>query len=137
MSVPLKGIVGEYNDAYNFYVSQLRITIERAFGVLVHRWDILRRPLTFPLRKVRPLVMCLCRLHNFCIDMKERDAPKSSENDAMFSIRYMDALHDRVDNVMAGCDPNLVRLEGGRPSSLLHGGSHFHDAPRHRPVDDE
>ena len=48
MSVPLKGIVGEYDDAYNFYVSQLRITIEQTFGELVHRWAILRRPLTCP-----------------------------------------------------------------------------------------
>ena len=51
MSVPLKGIVGEYDDAYNFYISQLQITIERAFGVLVHRWAILRRPLNCPYGK--------------------------------------------------------------------------------------
>ena len=52
MSVPLKGIVSEYDDAYNFYVSQLRITIERAFGVLVHMWAILRRAMNCPLKKL-------------------------------------------------------------------------------------
>ena len=38
MAVPLKGQQMGYKDAYNFYLSQLRIMIERAFGVLVHRW---------------------------------------------------------------------------------------------------
>ena len=131
MSVPLKGLVGDYDDAYNFYISQLRITIERAFGVLVHRWSILWRPTTCPLAKVSPLVMCLCRLHNFCIDVNERDAMRSTEEDASFSVRYMDALHNRVDNCISS-DSNLISLERGRPTALLHGGSHFFDAPRNR-----
>ena len=32
-------------DNYNFYHSQLRITVECAFGMLIQRWSILRRPL--------------------------------------------------------------------------------------------
>jgi len=63
MATPLKGYLGGYEDAYNFYISQLRITIERAFGVLVHQWAILRAPLVIPLRKVSPLVLSLVRLH--------------------------------------------------------------------------
>ena len=64
MSVPLKGYQTGYNDAYNFYHSQLRINIERAFGAYVHRWAILRSPLVIPTQKVAPLILCLCRLHN-------------------------------------------------------------------------
>ena len=37
MATPLKGMRSGYEDGYNFYLSQLRITIERAFGVFVHR----------------------------------------------------------------------------------------------------
>jgi hypothetical protein len=33
MATLLKGYLGGYGDAYNFYLSQLRITIERAFSV--------------------------------------------------------------------------------------------------------
>ena len=33
-------------DNYNFYHSQLRITVECAFGMLVQRWCILRQPLS-------------------------------------------------------------------------------------------
>ena len=40
-----------------------------AFGKLVHRWAILRKPLyvSFCLSKMMALVLTLCRLHNFCI----------------------------------------------------------------------
>ena len=31
------------NDAYNFYLSQLRIQIEMAFGRLVWKWGILQK----------------------------------------------------------------------------------------------
>jgi hypothetical protein len=30
-----------HKDDYNYYQSQLRMTIECAFGMLVHRWSIL------------------------------------------------------------------------------------------------
>ena len=125
--IPVKCIVSEYDDAFNFYVSQLRITIERAFGVLIHRWAILRRPLTSPLAKVGPFVMCLCRLHNYCIDQNKKNASASSSKDAIYAVHYMDALR-RFD---ADLNENatLVWLENGWPDLLLHGGSHFADAP--------
>ena len=52
MAVPMKGVTDGYDDAYNFYLSQLRITIERTFGVFVHQWSILRAPLCFPITKI-------------------------------------------------------------------------------------
>ena len=64
MSTPVPGLnVTEIEDAYNFYLSQLRITIERAFGILVHRWGVLRRPLSMSILKVAALVICLMRVH--------------------------------------------------------------------------
>ena len=69
MAVPFPGYgVTEVQDGYNFYLSQLRITIECAFGILVHRWGILRRPLSCRMDRVLGLTMCLMRLHNYCID---------------------------------------------------------------------
>ncbi|KAL7546830.1 hypothetical protein ACHAWF_010152 [Thalassiosira exigua] len=75
MTVPLnlKGLRTGSEDAYNFYLSRLRTTIEGAFGVLVHCWSILRVPLTLPIEKVSALVEALLRLHNFCIDEGEWD----------------------------------------------------------------
>jgi hypothetical protein len=59
-----------HKDDYNYYQSQLRMTIECAFGMLVHRWSILRKPMPtgMHLGKVTELTMALCKLHNFCID---------------------------------------------------------------------
>ena len=45
MSVPFKNNVNADKDAFNFYQSQLRITVEQTFGILVHRWGILQGPL--------------------------------------------------------------------------------------------
>ncbi len=36
MATHLKRFLGGHKDTYNFYLSQLRITIEQAIGVLVH-----------------------------------------------------------------------------------------------------
>ena len=53
---------------YNFYLSQLRITIEQSFGILVRRWGVLWRPMECKFNKTPHVVMCCMRLHNFCID---------------------------------------------------------------------
>jgi DDE superfamily endonuclease len=44
-ATPYKNVASGTKDDYNFYHSQLRIKIECAFGQLVSRWGILRRPL--------------------------------------------------------------------------------------------
>ena len=115
-------------EAYNFYHSQLRITIERAFGVLVHRWAILRAPLTIPLPKVAPLVECLVRLHNYCIDEKELHIGSvQSENliNLTKNVRMARASGSK-DDVMVSLDTEHCPVE------LLNNGHHFNDAPSNR-----
>ena len=49
MAIPIPGkSLPQYQDAYNFYLSQVRITIKRAFGIL----DIIL---------VSFVVLCLCQ----------------------------------------------------------------------------
>ncbi len=69
MATPYKGVSGGSKEAYNYFHSSLRIRIECAFGMFVHRWGILRRPLSssMGLGKITALVMCFGSLHNFCI----------------------------------------------------------------------
>lgn len=55
-------------DAFNYYVLQLRQTVERAFGAKVTKWQILLLPLASYLCNVGMLIMCIGSLHNFCID---------------------------------------------------------------------
>lgn len=66
---PTKGLTVEKSD-FNFYQSRTRITIERAFGVLVARWGVLRRPLTCSIPHTVETVRCCMRLHNMCIDAR-------------------------------------------------------------------
>jgi hypothetical protein len=60
-----------YIEAYhnfNFYLSQLCIRIEMAFGLLVTKWRILHTPINVKLKNLKKLLGAICRLHNFCID---------------------------------------------------------------------
>jgi len=131
MAIPLKGIRGGFEDAYNFYLSQLRITIERAFGVFVHRWAILRAPLTIPLPKVAPLVESLVRLHNFCIDENELDVIEVRSK----SYANLDRNVRLARQVAGGgcVTSSVVDFDDdGRPVSLLGHGHHFTDAESYR-----
>jgi len=57
-----------YKRTYNFYLSQLRIRIEMAFGRLTTKWRIFRRNLNFSTNKNSQIVQVACRLHNFVIN---------------------------------------------------------------------
>jgi hypothetical protein len=128
MATPVPGTNLETHvDAYNFYLSQLRITIERAFGILVHRWGLLRRPLAMSILKVPALVLCLMCLHNFCIDFDSRRTPRPIHSDEL-AIRRIAANSKKKGN--KGEKPTAVRLSAaGTPSELLGSGHHFRDEP--------
>jgi len=55
-------------DAFNFYLSQLRICIGQTFGLMTTKCRILCQPLQMHLKNVGKVFMCITRLHNFCIN---------------------------------------------------------------------
>jgi hypothetical protein len=61
------------NDVFNFYLSQLRIKIEQAFGLLVNKCRIFKKPIELNLRRIPFLVECCFQLHNFCINEREKE----------------------------------------------------------------
>jgi len=63
--------MNERKDTFNFFVSQLRIRIEQAFGLMVTKWRIQKKALEVPLRHVPTVVHTIMRLHNFCINSRE------------------------------------------------------------------
>ena len=132
MATPLKGICSGSEDGYNFFHSQLRITIERAFGVLVHRWAILRAPLMVPLPRIAPLMEALIRLHNFCInegDVKIAAVRGRSEDHLANVVKWVKNTNGNI----GGADSELVHIgPDGRPSALLGHGHHFRDAVNNR-----
>ena len=116
MAAPFKRDSRGSEDAYNFFHSSTRINIDCAFGMLVHRWAILRKP--FPCNisksKTTDLVTCLCKLHNYCIDQNEGRALESTAIDAL-------ELSSR------GAVPFDQR---GNPQQLMRPGHHFDDVNR-------
>ena len=58
-------------DAFNFYLSQLRIRIEQAFGLLVTKWRVFKKPVELKLKGATKLIEAVFCLHNFCIDERQ------------------------------------------------------------------
>ncbi len=134
MCVPFRNVQAEdgdgSKDSYNFYQSQLRITIECAFGMLVHRFGMLRKP--FPVNvsisKTNAAVLALCKLHNFCIDSSQEEITPTHMKDATNIMMDGGIVLPRIDDV-DDCyweyDTEQDRLDG-----LLDGGEHFEDVTR-------
>lgn len=66
-------------DAYNFYLSQCRIRVEMAFGLLVNKWRILKSPLCVSLSRCSAVISACVRLHNFCIDERQSNGAVSTQ----------------------------------------------------------
>jgi hypothetical protein len=69
--VPFKGSQRHhlYNSSYNFYLSQLRIRIEMAFGRMTTKFRIMRSKMTCSLKMQSRIIKAVTRLHNFVIDV--------------------------------------------------------------------
>jgi DDE superfamily endonuclease len=118
---PFKNVKSGIKDTFNFYHSQLRINIECAFGMFVGRWGILRKalPKSMGLRKITALTICLCRLHNFCVDNRSGRGATNQLVAPLASDAVQILGHGGVQmETMAG------------PEQLLHGGEHHDDTSR-------
>jgi hypothetical protein len=87
-------------DAFDFYLSQLRIRIEQAFGLLVTKWRIFKKPLEVSCWRTTLLIEACFRLHNFCINEREVEVLNfNTANPELFTPSYaehLDALEPRV-----------------------------------------
>jgi len=90
--IPFTGAecLDEVHDSFNFYLSQLRIRIEMAFGRLTNKFRILKGCVLGSLDRVTSIIMACARLHNYIIKM---DGPNDTMqevveggDDAEFSI---------------------------------------------------
>jgi len=127
MVVPFKGVRDGAKDAFNYFHSSLRINIECAFGMLVHHWGLLRKaiPMNITVKKTCSLVMCLCKLHNFCI-VQSDIITQPLAGDIVHIANEGGFVFPRFDgNAEWEYDPCKDRLDG-----LMDGGEHFDDANR-------
>jgi DDE superfamily endonuclease len=62
--------LGIRRDAFNFFLSSLRMHVEQNVGIMVARFGILWRSLRFQLPEVPRILSAFMRIHNLCIDQK-------------------------------------------------------------------
>ena len=139
MSMPLKGAQHGYNDAYNFYLSQVWINIKQAFGSLVHHWAILHSPLQVTIVKVGPLVLSLCQLPNFCINFSAICIPKLPVKNAIYLHENVQKLNKEKNNENVDVDAKstdhmvthrVVEIHNNLPMDLTKAGHHTNDVTR-------
>ena len=126
MATPYAAVSGGTKDAYNFYLSQLRIRIECTFGIFTHRWSILRSaiPMNVSVRKTVALVLALAKLHNYCIDAVDTVVPLTAvdewESEVNGAVPLVEIGNSSDDALNSG-------EQGATPQQLLDGGNHFDD----------
>jgi hypothetical protein len=132
MITPFKGSVSGAKAAFNYYHSSLRINIECAFGMLVHRWSILRKPMpiNITVEKTAHMAWALCKLHNYCISRRDNRIFQPLPTD-LCNISNEGGLRlSSLDN-----DNSLnwnYRHYRDRINPLLDGGEHQMDDPHKR-----
>ena len=100
-----------YNSNYNFYLSQLRIRIEMAFGQLVSKWGIFNKPLQTKLSKSAKVFLCAAKLHNYCINQGD----KVPVGDAK-AARELTQEFTPGDNTRLGC---IIGFSGVRAALVV------------------
>ena len=72
---------GSSEDAFNFYLSNMRIYVECTFGEIDRRWGILWKPLDGKLETHKYTIDSCMRLHNFIVDWRENDKVSAEGSD--------------------------------------------------------
>ena len=128
MCTPWKAVTSGPKDAFNFYHSQVRINIECAFGILVHRWGMLRKaiPVGISVSRTTRLVLALCKLHNFCIANREEVAA-AYEKDVSSILLDGGCRLPRMDRSQDNWRYDMGTDSPDRLTHLLDGGDHRED----------
>ncbi|KMQ85602.1 nuclease harbi1 [Lasius niger] len=69
---PRSGKLDIGKKIFNYRISRARRVVENAFGMLVTRWRIYRRPIIANVSNVRKIVQATVALHNFIIKNEEQ-----------------------------------------------------------------
>jgi DDE superfamily endonuclease len=126
VATPYSNVSGGYKDAYNLFHSQVRIRVECAFGMFVHRWGILRSPIPcgISIRKTTSLVLALAKIHNICIDQDDTSILPSTSVD-----EFRLALQTNGSVPLEQLDDDTADDNTTVPRQLIDGGEHFDDLP--------
>ena len=85
-NTPFPRIESTHHDSYNFPLSQNRIRVEMAFGLLVNKWRRLQSPLRILLASVGPFLNSIFILHNFCINRRLEECETDLHDEIMNAV---------------------------------------------------
>ena len=100
-------------DAFNFFHSQLRITIERTFGIFVNVFAIFHAPLQCSIANACKIVEACVKLHNYRINEGCQNVARRSSTAAVYREAF-----DRADNAFDVLDD--TRFATHRPYASDH-----------------
>jgi hypothetical protein len=103
--IPYSGVnkQNQAKDAFNFFLSQLRIRVEQAFGLLVTKWHIFKKPLEIKFWRTTLIIEAAFRLHNYYINENEYAAMTINTADPeSFTPSYVEHLDPLGDPVEGG-----------------------------------
>lgn len=69
---PRSGKLDIGKKIFNYRLSRARRIVESAFGMLVNRWRIYRKPIITNISNARKIIQATVALHNFIIQNKEK-----------------------------------------------------------------
>lgn len=90
---PGRGLVSDDRRIYNYRLSRARRVIENAFGILVSRRRILKKPFEFCIDTTIEFIKVLVCLHNWLRDSTERHA-------YMPAVIELDSLTNELENLV-------------------------------------
>ena len=88
---------------FNYYLSQIRVKIEQAFGFMTNKWLILDSPIKTTVAHAYHLIMCIAQLHNYVINEGEVVTPESSEVQGTTCFRADPNIRDECDSQKERC----------------------------------
>ena len=115
--------------AFNNMLSSQRITIERAFGILIRRWGILWKPLEYKIAHVTLIIQVCAKLHNRCIDSWKRSTSRKGQRENLEPLEHGDDwscflrnCHKRSSNIDVPTDDEIINVLSNRlkPGNLTY-----------------
>lgn len=94
---------------FNYRLSRARRTIENAFGILVSRWRVLRRPICMHPETVDKIIMSTVCLHNF---LKNRDEQLPAMNRMYCPPNLIDSENDHGEIIDGTWRNNELQIQG-------------------------
>lgn len=104
--------LNENKNIFNYRLSRARRTIENAFGILVSRWRVLRKPICMHPNTVDSIILSTICLHNF---LKSFEEQQSATYNRVYCPPNFTDVENNGDVINGAWRENDVHIQGIQP----------------------